>query len=219
MAASYFDVDGTLVSSNLMHTAIYYLANDINPLHSARNLASLVLRGPRLILAELRDRRQFNELLFEIFKGVPEDRLLALADDTFEWAMKKHVYEGARDIIRREKENGHEVVLVSGALDFLLERLADYLGADHYVGNHLEINDGLCTGKLARPVVAGPSKSRLICDHALANGHDLAECSGYSDSYSDVPMLSVVGKPAALNPDPKLRRLAKAYGWPVIDLV
>jgi HAD superfamily hydrolase (TIGR01490 family) len=218
MAASYFDVDGTLVRSNLMHTAIYYMANDINPLHSMRNIAGLVMRAPRLIAAELRDRRQFNELLFEIFKGTPEDRLLALADDTFEWAMKQHIYEGARDIIRREKENGHKVVLVSGALDFLLERLSAYLGADEYMGNHLEINDGLCTGKLGRPVVAGPSKSRIIADHARANGYDLAECAGYSDSYSDVPMLSIVGKPAALNPDTKLRRLAKAYGWPVIDL-
>ena len=218
MPASYFDVDGTLVSSNLMHTAIYYMANDINPLHSARNIASLVARGPKLLLAELRDRRKFNELLFEIFKGTSEDRVQLLADEAFSWAMKKHIYPGGRDIIRRAKEMGHEVVFISGALDFMLSRLAEELGADHYVGNRLEMKDGYATGKLLRPVVAGPTKSRIIADHARERGYDLADCFGYSDSYSDVPMLSVVGKPAVINPESKLEQLAHAYQWPIIRL-
>ena len=218
MTASYFDVDGTLVRSNLVHTAIYYMANEINPLMSAGKLGKLISRAPRLIMAELRDRRAFNEMLFEIFNGTSEDRLQCLADDAFEWCMKQHIFPGSRDLIRRAKDLGHEVVLVSGALDFLLVRLAKELGADHFVGNRLELKDGYATGKLCRPVVAGPTKSRLIDEHARANGHDLAECFGYSDSYSDVPMLSVVGRPAVVNPDAKLKRLARAYQWPIIDL-
>ena len=218
MTASYFDVDGTLVSSNLMHTAVWYMANDINPLRSAKKLGRLLARAPKLLWAELRDRRTFNELLFEAFRGTSDDRLHVLADEAYQWCMKEHIYPGARDIIRRAKELGHEVVLVSGALDFLLERLARDLGADHWVGNRLEIHDGYATGKLLRPVVAGPTKSRLIANHARDHGHELADCFGYSDSYSDVPMLSVVGRPAVINPDAKLLRLARAYQWPIIDL-
>ncbi|HLT40693.1 MAG TPA: HAD-IB family hydrolase [Enhygromyxa sp.] len=218
MTASYFDVDGTLVSSNLMHTAVWYMANDINPLRSARKLGKLLARAPKLLWAEVRDRRTFNELLFEAFRGTSEDRLHVLADEAYEWCMKEHIYEGARDIITRAKDLGHEVVLISGALDFLLERLARDLGADHWVGNRLEIHDGYATGKLLRPVVAGPTKSRLIANHARDHGHELAECFGYSDSYSDVPMLSVVGRPAVINPDPKLLRMARTYQWPIIEL-
>jgi HAD superfamily hydrolase (TIGR01490 family) len=216
VTASYFDVDGTLVHTNLMHTAIFYMANDINPLHSARKLARLALRSPLLLAAELRDRRQFNEMLFECFAGLSEDRLLVLADESYRWAMRRGIYDGARDLIRRSKDAGHEVVLISGALDFLLERLAADLEADATVGNRLEIHDGHATGKLLRPVVAGPTKARLICEHAREHGHDLATCFAYSDSYSDVPMLSVVGRPAAVNPDGKLERLARAYQWPII---
>lgn len=216
MTASYFDVDGTLVRTNLMHTAIYYMANDINPLRSAAKLAKLTLRSPMLLLAEMRDRRMFNELLFECFDGVSEDRVMVLADDTYSWAMKSGIYEGARDLIKRSKDLGHEVVLISGALDFLLERLAADLGADSWVGNRLEFHEGYGTGKLLRPVVAGPTKARLMVEHARQNGHDLADCFAYSDSYSDVPMLSVVGRPAAVNPDNKLERLARAYQWPII---
>lgn len=218
MTASYFDVDGTLVSSNLMHTAVWYMANDINPLRSAKKLGTLLARAPKLLWAEVRDRRTFNELLFEAFRGTSDDRLHVLADEAYEWCMKGKIYSGARDIITRAKDLGHEVVLVSGALDFLLERLAADLGADHWVGNRLEIHDGYATGKLLRPVVAGPTKSRLIANHARDNGHELAECFGYSDSYSDVPMLSVVGRPAVINPDPKLLRMARTYQWPIIEL-
>lgn len=218
MTASYFDVDGTLVSSNLMHTAVWYMANDINPLRSAKQLGKLVLRGPRLLVAELTDRRGFNELLFAVFRGTTEDRLHVLADEAYAWVMKDRIYKGARDLVSRAKDLGHEVVLVSGALDFLLERLAADLGADHWMGNRLEIHDGYATGKLLRPVVAGPNKSRLIADHARDNGHELSECFGYSDSYSDVPMLSVVGRPAAINPDARLARLARTYQWPIIEL-
>ena len=218
MTASYFDVDGTLVSSNLMHTAIWYMANDINPLRSAKQLGKLLVRAPRLLYAELTDRREFNELLFEAFRGTTEDRLHVLGDEAYEWCMKDRIYAGARDIISRAKDLGHEVVLVSGALDFLLARLATDLGADHWVGNRLEIHDGVATGKLLRPVVAGPNKSRLIADHARDHGHELSECFGYSDSYSDVPMLSIVGRPAVINPDPRLLRLARTYQWPIIEL-
>ena len=69
-----------------------------------------------------------------------------------------------------------------------------------------------------RPVVAGPEKARLIREHAALHGYDLKDCFAYSDSYSDVPMLSVVGHPAAVNPDLRLGRLAKSYGWPVLAL-
>lgn len=218
MSASYFDIDGTLIDANLIHSTLYYMANQQTPLHSAARIGRLAARGAFLLLAEMRDRRLFNELLFESFRGLSEDRLVVLADDCFEFAMKKRLYPGARDLVNRSLDNGDEVVFVSGALDFLVQRLADELGAQTVIANRLEMKDMRATGKLLRPVVAGPEKARIIADHARENGHDLSECFAYSDSFSDVPMLSVVGRPAAVNPDPKLRRLARAYQWPILHL-
>jgi HAD superfamily hydrolase (TIGR01490 family) len=218
MAASYFDVDGTLVRTNLLHPTLYYILNQRTPFRSFVKLAKTVLRTPELVLAEIQDRRIFNEALFQAFEGMSRDRLHLLADDAFEAVLKRSLYPAARDLVGKCKAEGHEVVLVSGALDFLMERLAKYLGADHVIANQLEIKDGFATGRLLRPVVAGPEKARLIRQHASANGHDLNDCFAYSDSYSDVPMLSVVGHPAAVNPDKKLARLAHTYGWPVLTL-
>jgi HAD superfamily hydrolase (TIGR01490 family) len=218
MAASYFDVDGTLVTTNLVHPTLFYLQNQPTPLHTAAKLGRALLKAPWMALAELKDRRLFNELLFSSFEGMSEDRLLLLAEETFTKVMKPKLYAGARDLVQTSLDKGHEVILVSGALDFLMVLLKEHLGATGIIANRLEIHDRYATGKLLRPVVAGPEKARLIREHARAGGHDLDECFAYSDSYSDVPMLSVVGHPAAVNPDRKLTQLAEAYHWPIIHL-
>ena len=218
MAASYFDVDGTLITTNLVHPTVFYMLNQPTPLHSLAKLGRALVKAPWMALAETRDRRLFNELLFSSFAGVSEDRLISLAEEAFDKVMKPNLYPGAKDLVQTSLDKGHDVVIVSGALDFLMQLLADHLGATGIIANHLEIKDLFATGKLLRPVVAGPEKARLVREHAREKGHDLDECFAYSDSYSDVPMLSVVGHPAAVNPDRKLSLLANAYHWPIIRL-
>ena len=218
MTASYFDVDGTLVRTNLVHPTLYYLLHQPNPVRTMRGLARAALQAPQMLLAEMRDRRLFNELLFSVYEGTSEDRLHVLADDAFDTVIKPALYPDAKSLVQRCRDQGQDVVLISGALDFLMERLAKHLGATHVIANRLEIKAGFCTGRLLRPVVAGPEKARLVREHAKAHNHNLNDCFGFSDSYSDVPMLSVVGYPTAVNPDAKLTRLAHAYSWPIITL-
>ena len=184
--ASYFDVDGTLVATNLLHPTLFYLANQKTPLHSIRRIGSALMRGPSLFAAEVWDRRLFNEALFALYEGMTEDRLLILADEAFDKVLKRSLFVEAKALVARCRQQG-DVVLVSGALDFLMTRLATHLGANDVIANKLEIKDGVATGRIQRPVVAGP-------------------------------MLSVVGHPAAVNPDIRLGRLARSYGWPVLKL-
>src|SRR5260221_1805919 len=170
------------------------------------------------MVAELVDRRTFNEMLFSSYAGTSEDRMVLVAQEAFDSVMRPSLYAGARSLVEKSREAGHDIVLVSGALECVLERLGEYLGGAEVIGNRLEMKDGIATGKLLKPVVAGPEKARLIREHAQRRGFDLGDCFAFSDSYSDVPMLSVVGHPAAVNPDKRLSLLAKAYGWPSFDL-
>jgi HAD superfamily hydrolase (TIGR01490 family) len=218
VAASYFDVDGTLVRSNLIHPTLYYLRNQATPLKTARHLGRALFKAPAMALAELRDRRLFNELLYSAYAGVSEDRMEVLSEEVFEDVLKPALFPFARDLVNQSKRAGHRVVLISGALDCVLRHLAQHLGADDVIANRLEMKDRVATGKILQPVVAGPTKARLIREHAREHGFDLDECYGYSDSYSDVPMLSVVGHPAAVNPDKRLSLLARAYDWPTLQL-
>jgi HAD superfamily hydrolase (TIGR01490 family) len=218
VAAAYFDVDGTLVSTNLVQPTLYYLLNQATPVQTVKRLGRALLGAPRMAFAELVDRRTFNELLYSSYAGMSEDRLLMLADDVFEDVIRPAVYPAARDLVKQSLDAGHDVVFVSGTLDFILDRVAKHFGATECIANRLELKDGIATGKMIKPVVAGPEKARLIREHARRHGHDLDECFAFSDSYSDLPMLSVVGHPAAVNPDPRLSLLAKAYSWPSFQL-
>ena len=218
MAASYFDVDGTLVTTNLVQPTLYFLANQGTPLQTAKRLGSALLRAPQMAVAELRDRRLFNELLYSTYAGMSEDRLASVAQDVFDDVIRPSLYPFARSLVEKNRASGQRIVFVSGAIDQIVTLLAEHLGADEFIANRLEMKAGIATGKLLKPVVAGPEKARIIRDHARKHGHDLDECFAFSDSYSDVPMLSVVGNPAAVNPDKRLDLLARAYSWPRFDL-
>ncbi len=219
-AAAYFDVDGTLVGTNLIHPTVMILANQASPLESAKKIGGALLSGPLMALAELRDRRLFNEMLFAHFKGVSEDRMVCLSEEVYDSIVKPRLFAGTFDLVKKCQDAGLRIVLVTGSLDHTIRPLARRLGVpdSDLLTNRLEMKDGYATGKLMRPVVAGPGKSQLIVADAREHGHDLARCHGYSDSYSDVPMLSVVGHPHCVNPDRKLRQLARAYSWPVLDI-
>jgi HAD superfamily hydrolase (TIGR01490 family) len=216
--AAYFDVDGTIVGSNLLYPTLHYLMNQASPLDSARRLAGLALQAPLLLAAEMKDRRRFNEQLFYHFKGMSQDRLICLAQEVFEDVFEPRIFRGTQGLLDKCRDAGMRIVFVTGALDLSVTPLAEHLGADAVIANRLELKDGIATGRLLRPVVAGPSKARLVVEDARLHGHDLAECHAYSDSLSDVPMMSVVGHPFCVNPDGGLRDLARSYDWPVLDL-
>lgn len=217
-AAAYFDVDGTLVSSNLIQPTVRYLINQATPTASLQRVGRALLDAPRMVWAETRDRRAFNEALFSHYRGISADRMALLSEEVFEDVIEPALFPGASDLIRQCKAAGLRVVLITGSLHGSTRYLAARLGADDFIANRLEMKDGRATGKLLRPIVAGPEKANLMVADAHAHGHDLQHCQAYSDSFSDVPMLSVVGHAFCINPDRKLRRLARAYRWPILDI-
>ena len=217
-ATAYFDVDGTLCSTNLLHPLVLYLANQGTPAQSLMRLGRAALQAPLLAAAELRDRRLFNELLFSHFQGMSEDRIVLLADEVFEDVIRPRLYPGAGELVEKCKAAGMRTVLITGSLDVNVWPLARHLGCDDVIANRLEYAHRKATGRLMRPVVAGPEKAGLIVADARDHGQDLSACHAYSDSFSDVPMLSVVGHPACINPDARLERLARSYRWPILDI-
>jgi HAD superfamily hydrolase (TIGR01490 family) len=217
-AAAYFDVDGTLTKTNLFDTLWFYLWNQQNPFAGLGRVAKTVASIPGYLAADQVDRSTFNEMLFHGYEGFSEDRLLDLSDEVFDNVLRPALYKDAVSLVKRARQSGMRVVLLSGSPDFLLGRLGKMLEADDIIGNRLQFKDGRATGKLMPPIVAGPEKARIIKDHAKQHGFDLDDCAAYSDSMSDVPMLSVVGRPAAVNPDFRLRAMAKTHRWPILDL-
>jgi phosphoserine phosphatase len=84
------------------------------------------------------------------------------------------------------------------------------------IGTRGQVVDGVYTGELEGPFCYGAGKVEAIEELARWDSLDLAQCYAYSDSSSDLPMLSAVGHPVVVNPDGRLERHARLHGWPVV---
>ena len=217
-SAAFYDVDGTLIKTNIVHAFAWYAMNQPTLRGSFVKSVRTALSLPAFLIADKLSRKLFNELFYKTYAGQPEDRLILLAEELFEDVIKPGIYPRTRDLIEESRRAGCVQVIVSGGLDFTVRPLARYLGVEHIIANVLEIEDGYATGQLRKPFVAGATKAQVMRDFAAQHGIDLARSWAYSDSYSDFPMLTVVGHPTAVNPDLRLRTVARSYDWPVLDM-
>lgn len=93
-----------------------------------------------------------------------------------------------------------------------------YLEIDEYVANRLEFVNGYATGRLLPPVMASATKAKWIREYAERENISLSNSYAYTDSISDLPMLSIVGHPAAVNPDFRLKQTALQHDWAILNL-
>ena len=217
-AAAFYDMDGTLVSTNLVHSYLFMSMNDVSIPRSLAKTAFGIAKIPAFMAVDQVSRMAFNEMLFAGFEGMFEDRLLEFAEDHFEKVLRPNIFPGAKELVDSGQKKGLRQVIVSGSVDFMVAPLARHLEIDDIITNRLELRNGVATGKLVKPVVAGANKARFIQEYAKKHDLDLLESYGFSDSYSDYSMLAVVGRPAAVNPDRRLRRAAAEHRWPILDV-
>ncbi|MDX2152225.1 MAG: HAD family phosphatase, partial [Bryobacteraceae bacterium] len=208
---------GTLVSSNVVSQYLWFARHHPNA-NSTWRLARALFRAPRWLALELRSRRCFNEAFFLEYAGLSLDWMTANARRMNEAVLRPATFPGARALVQRNRAEGFRTVLLTGSLDFAIQPLLDDLGFDEAVANRLEFRNGIATGALIEPILAGPEKVDAIRALCAREGADPRECRAYSDSMSDVPMLEAVGHPYATNPVKKLRALAEARRWPILDL-
>jgi HAD superfamily hydrolase (TIGR01490 family) len=217
-AAAFYDLEGTLVSTNLVHTLGFYAKNQPGLFSSFKKSASTLLSLPLFAVTDQYSRKVFNDLFFKRYKGESEDRLRFFADELFQDVLKPAVFPGAFELIEKSRSLGLRQVVVTGALDFSVKPLMQYLGIEDYAANHLEFVNGVATGRLLPPVLAAATKASWIRTFAEREGLSLSDSYAYSDSMSDLPMLSVVGHPAVVNPDMRLRQTALHHDWPILNL-
>ena len=216
--AAFYDVDGTLVKTNIVHTYGYYAMNRGSLWGIAGRTLAAVASVPIFAALDAVDRKIFNEFFYRYYAGLSEDRLLTLAEEMFEDLVKPAIFPKARDLIEEARRSGCKIVFVTGALDFTVRPLAKYLEADDLIANKMQYVGGIATGKVIPPIIEGANKANAVREYCVREGLALDKSFAYSDSGSDYAMLAVVGRPTAVNPDIRLRALARAYQWPILDL-
>jgi HAD superfamily hydrolase (TIGR01490 family) len=134
----------------------------------------------------------------------------------FDAHLKRFIYREAIGTIDEFRRTGTDVYIVSTTISIYIEPYAEYLGIMDYYGVRLEERDGRFTGLISGIISHQENKAVILSDIAAREGIDLSMCYAFGDSINDRYMLEAVGNPRAVNPDGKLRALARAKGWPVL---
>lgn len=133
-------------------------------------------------------------------------------------AIVRVIHPFALTLIEQHHAAGRPVVLATTTPRHLIEPLAERLGIDHVIATRYGVTeDGRYDGSIDGPFVWSRGKLKAVREWAESEGIDLSESFAYSDSIYDLPLLSAVGRPAAVNPDPRLAVYALARGWPIVD--
>jgi HAD superfamily hydrolase (TIGR01490 family) len=154
---------------------------------------------------------------FPYLQGLSKESLEVLARECFESRLKKDLFPEAEALIREKTRAGRRVVLATSSLDIIVKPLADYLGVTDLIATRLEFKDGVCTGMVEGVPLFRADKRKRVLQYIQEAGEKLENCSFYSDSIYDLPLLEVVGEPVAVNPDFRLMRIARAMDWRIMD--
>jgi alcohol-forming fatty acyl-CoA reductase len=207
-----FDVDGTLVQTNVVEYFFWMRLQD-QPLEDwPRFLAQMASKTPRWLYLERRSRAEFQRSFYREYAGLDPERMRQLGREALNSVMLRRVFPEGMRRIREHKRAGHRILLLTGALDVVVEPLAELLEVDVNCA-HLLIRDGLLTGDLQSPPPAGEARAALLEEYAGRHGLDLAESFAYADAISDLPMLERVGTPVVVNPDARLSQVGGQRGW------
>jgi HAD superfamily hydrolase (TIGR01490 family) len=210
--AAFFDMDKTLLRVN---SATRWVLRRVRDGHAPRSellrLAGWLARYSIGVL----DADALAARAVAPYAGVPEQ---TVREQTAAWIREEILGTlsiQARAELDRRRAAGHRCVLLTSATPYAAEPVARAVGISHVLCSRLEVRDGMLTGRTLRPLCYGEGKIAAAEQFAREFSVDLDRSSFFTDSISDLPMLTRVGEPVVVNPDARLLFEARRRGWPV----
>ena len=209
-----FDVDGTLVETNVVEYFLWMRLRAQPVDEWPAFMAQMLREAPRWLYLERRSRAEFQRSFYREYDGLDYEVMKGLGREALDAVTLRRIYPEGMRRIREHKRAGHRVLLLTGALDVVVEPLAELLDVEVDCA-HLLVKEGRLTGDLQAPPPAGEARATLLEEYAGSHGIVLSESFAYADSLSDLGMLELVGTPVAVNPDARLSQVAGQRGWRV----
>ncbi len=217
-AAAFFDLDNTVMQG----AAIFHFGRGLykRKFFESRDLYRFAWQQAWFRLAGIEDPEHMQDArdsALSIVKGHRVAELMSIGEEIYDEYMAERIWPGTRALAQAHLDAGQKVWLVTAAPVEIATVIARRLGLTGALGTVAESVDGVYTGKLVGEPLHGPAKAEAVRALAAAEGLILPRCAAYSDSHNDIPMLSLVGHPYAINPDTKLRRHARQLDWRLRD--
>jgi HAD superfamily hydrolase (TIGR01490 family) len=216
--AAFFDVDNTVMQG----ASIFHLARGLyrRKFFTTRDIVGAAYKQAYFRFVGVEDPEHVAETrasALAFIAGHTVAELEELGEEIFDEAMAHRIWPGTRALAQLHLDQGQRVWLVTAAPIEIATIIARRLGLTGAMGTVAEHVDGVYTGRLVGEMLHGPAKGEAVKALAAREGLDLDRCSAYSDSFNDLPLLSLVGDPVAINPDARLRAHAREHGWRVRD--
>jgi HAD superfamily hydrolase (TIGR01490 family) len=217
-AAAFFDVDNTVMQG----ASLFHLARGLyqRKFFTGRDLGRFAWQQARFRIMGSEDMahvHEARETALSFVAGHTVNEMAAIGEEVFDEVMADKIWPGTRALAQMHLDAGQRVWLVTATPVEVAEVIARRLGLTGALGTVAEAVDGVYSGRLVGEILHGEAKAEAVRALAVRQGLDLERCAAYSDSANDIPMLSLVGAPCAVNPDSRLRAHAKAHGWRVRD--
>jgi HAD superfamily hydrolase (TIGR01490 family) len=210
--AALFDVDNTLLpgeASEVRFFRFLWRRGLVGWGELSRSAAWLAGHVPPFSLHSLRERKIY-------LAGKRPADIESYAREFCQTEMIDKVAPQGRASLEAHRQAGHQLILVTGAPDFLIEPLARFLDVPTVFAAKLEQRNSAYTGALIPPLPYGRGKRELILTHARTMNLDLAGSYAYGDSPGDHDLLELVGHPSVINPIRGMARTAQRRGWPIM---
>ncbi len=212
---AFFDLDKTILSVN---SGTLWVRREVALGHLAKRQAFKAMTWlARYHLGFASAEAMVSEAVAQI-TGTQAAALRERTQRFFTEEVRQTYRPGALQAIEQHRREGRRLVMLTSSTHYLSELVAEELRFDSVLCNRLEVDaQGLHTGLVVGGVCFGPGKLPHAQREAQQAGAALSEAVFYTDSYSDLSVLEAVGEPVAVNPDPRLRRLAHKRNWRIVD--
>ncbi|MGO2037719.1 MAG: HAD-IB family hydrolase [Brevibacterium sp.] len=215
-ALAVFDLDGTVISANIVGQYISVVRATKPVYRWPGAMAEIAGIVPGLLRAESRDRSELIRMVNRRYRGFRLDELREVIADGLGDRIRDSIRPQAKELIESHRAAGHRTVLLTGALEVLVEPLADLF--DEVVATRMDAtDDGVLSGYLATPPLVDEARANWLQKYAEGIGADLSKSTGYGDSLADAAWLELVGGPVAVTPDLGLYGLALKKRWKVLE--
>ena len=210
-----FDLENTLIASNVVASFAWLASRRLDRRDRVRLIAQTLAEAPALLALDRRDRSDFLRHFYRRYEGAPVDQIAEDSAEQFSDLILSKAFPAGIRRVREHRALGHRTLLITGALDFVVEPLRPLF--DDIVCPSLGVDGDAYNGRLRTVPPTGEARFQALSDYADQHGVDLRESVAYADSASDLPMLEAVGFPVAINPEVRLASIARKRGWLVED--
>ncbi|MEN8905864.1 MAG: HAD-IB family hydrolase [Clostridiales bacterium] len=211
--AAFFDLDGAIIKSHIERNFSFYLL--VKKKLSIKRFLSILINDTKLYLNKTDNKEIYKSIVINLTKSIDESDFKKEFNDFYNKRLKKKIYPEVFRLIRKFKNSGVKIYIVSSAIEAIVSEFSNELNADGFVSTKIKIEDNKYTGKIIDKIYFGEDRAKRIRKLAKKENINLYDSYAFGDYSYDSYMLEIVGKPIVVNPDKELKDIAIKRNWKI----